>query len=105
MKTKTVYKLLRKRKDGTLGPLFINRRQVIPVGKWLNAECHPTKGYAVRPGWHTMAEPNAPHLTEKGRVWVKAEVRHYEEFERPVSQGGLWYLAKKMRVLEVLEEK
>lgn len=50
MKTIKGYKLLRLRKDGTLGPLFINARMRIPVGKWLKAESHPTKGYALRPG-------------------------------------------------------
>jgi len=44
------YKLFRQRKDGTLGSLFINKRNIIPVNKWLNAESFPTKGYAVRPG-------------------------------------------------------
>ena len=29
------YKLLKVRQDGTIGPLFINCRQVIPIGKWL----------------------------------------------------------------------
>jgi len=50
------YKLLKLRKDGSLGPLFINRKQKIPIGKWLTAECHPTKGYALRPGWHTTSK-------------------------------------------------
>ena len=94
------YKLIRKRKDGTLGPLFINRKQVIPFGEWLQAEAHRTKGYAFRPGWHTCAEPKAPHLTEKGRVWVSVEIEDYEPFQRPEHQGGLWYLAQRMKVLE-----
>ena len=92
------YKLLRLRKDGTLGPLFINRKQVIPINLWLAAECWPTKGYAVRPGWHVLKAPVAPHLSQKGRVWAKVDIEDFEEFERPVSQGGLWYLAKWMRV-------
>jgi hypothetical protein len=52
---KIAYKLFRVRKDGTLGPLFINRPQRVPVGKALVAEDHPTKGFAFRPGWHVCA--------------------------------------------------
>lgn len=45
------YKLVRKLKDGSLSPLFINKKSRIPVGVWLDAEEHPTKGFAVRKGW------------------------------------------------------
>ena len=61
----TAYKLFRVRKDGTLGPLFINRRQVVPIGEWLTAEEHRTKGFAFRPGWHCTARPE-----EIGRAHV-----------------------------------
>lgn len=69
------YKLFRQRRDGTLGPLFINRSQVVPVGEWLCAEAHPTKGFAFRPGWHATLVPVAPHLRQGGdRVWAKVEL-------------------------------
>jgi len=94
------YKLIVKRVDGTLGPLFINRRQRIPLGIWLQAEDHKTKGYAHRPGWHTTSEPIAPHLKlMDNRVWVKVEIEDYIELKRPESQSGLWYLANKMKVI------
>jgi hypothetical protein len=93
------YKLLKVRKDGSIGPLFINRRQRIPIGEWLQAEAHRTKGYAYRPGWHVTAKPVAPHLSEKGRRWYEVEIEDYEEIKRPESQGGLWMLAKKMKVI------
>lgn len=96
------FKLLSLRKDGTIGPLFINKRLVIPVGKWMDAEPHLTKGYAFRPGWHVMSQQSAPHLSTKGRVWAKVEIADYVEVHRPASQGGLWFLAQRMRVLEVL---
>jgi hypothetical protein len=99
------YKLLRRRKDKSLGPLFINRRQRIPLGEWLEAKCYPTKGFAVRPGWHVMTTTNAPHLSKRGRVWAEVEVRDYEGFRRPDTQGGLWLLAKRMRVIKVLEDE
>jgi hypothetical protein len=60
------YKLFRKRRDGTLGPLFINRQQVIRLDEWLPAEDHPTPGFAHRPGWHVSHQPKAPHLSPKG---------------------------------------
>lgn len=100
------YKLLRRRRDGTLGPLFINRRQVIPVGKWLRAESHPTKGYAVRPGWHATAAPVAPHLRTGGdRVWARVELKGVTPFTRPECQGGQWFLARSMRVVEVIDDR
>lgn len=46
----TVYKLLRVGKDGQLYPLFINRNKPTPMNEWMQAECHPTKGFAVRQG-------------------------------------------------------
>lgn len=95
------YKLFRQRRDGTIGPLFINRRLVVPVGEWLEAEDHPTRGYAHRPGWHVAPAPHAPHLTLRGRVWAKVEVEDYQPLRRPLTQGGTWYIAKRMRVLEV----
>ena len=101
------FKLLKLRRDGSLGPLFINAAQRIPIGKWLRAEDHPTKGFAHRPGWHCTHSPEAPHLAKnpKGgapRVWCRVEIGGVEEFERPAAQGGLWFLASRMRVLEVL---
>jgi hypothetical protein len=97
-----VYKLLHKRKNGTLGPLFINRKQVIPVGKWLEAEEHRTKGYSFRPGWHTTNSPSAPHLSMKDRVWAEVEIKDYKPFQRPSNQGGVWYIAKRMKVLKLV---
>ena len=96
------YKLFRLRKDGSLGPLFINRKQRIEAGVWMDAESHPTAGFAYRPGWHVLAFMEAPHLSKKGRIWAEVEVEGYEEFLRPPGQGGVWYLANRMRVLRVL---
>jgi hypothetical protein len=97
------FKLMRKRKDGTLGPLFINVRQRVPIGEWLQAKGYKAKGYAYRPGWHILPTPHAPHLSEKDRVWVKVEFEDYTEHERPAAQGGKWYLANRMRVLYEVE--
>lgn len=101
------YKLFRINKNGGLSPLFINRKQEIPIGEWLQAECHPTKGFKERQGWHLALKPEAPHLktllkSGEVRVWCKVEVEDYEYHERPVSQGGLWVLAQRMKVISRL---
>ena len=96
------YKLLHLRKNGTLGPLFINRRQIIPLHQWLKAEDHPTRGYAHRPGWHVTLKPYAPHLSTVGRVWAMVNVRGTRTLLRPLSQGGKWLLADEMMVLKLL---
>jgi len=100
--TTIAYKLFRKRKDGTYGPLFINRKQKLNVGILYYAEKHPTKGYAYRPGWHCCAEPNAPHLSKKDRVWCEVKIEEYTEHMRPANQGGLWYTANKLTILQEL---
>ena len=98
------YKLFKVRANGTIGPLFINARQVVPVGVWLDAEAHETKGFAYRPGWHCTFTPEAPHLktdTPK-RAWFKVEIEDFTTYARPESQGGSWVLANRLRVLERL---
>lgn len=103
MSAATVYKLFRLRKDGSLGPLFINRKLRIPIGEWMEAEDHPKKGFAHRPGWHCCMVPNAPHLkTSEGRVWAQCTVEQYKIYDRPKSQGGQWVLAKRLRVNRIL---
>ena len=97
------WKLFRRRKDGSLGPLFINRRQRVPVGEWIEAEDHRTKRYSHRPGWHAMMKPVAPHLRQGGdRVWCKVEVMGVKYYDRPENQGGKWVLAQWLKVVEVI---
>ena len=93
------YKLLRERKNGTIGSLFINRKNIIPIGEWIFSEEHKTKGYKFRPGWHVTTKPEAPHLSDKGRAWYEVEVEDYYKMNRPKSQGGVWLIAKKMKIL------
>lgn len=59
------YKLLRKLSDGKLYPLFIHKTFSTPFGEWMQAECYPTKGFAIRKGWHCTFIPLAPHLSIK----------------------------------------
>ena len=85
------YKLLRKKKDGKLYPLFINKTIPTPIGEWMQAEYYPTKGFAIRKGWHCCFEMNAPHL--------KMQLSDWESYNRPESQGGAWILAQRMKII------
>lgn len=99
------YKLCRILKDGSITSLFINKEKRLPFNEWLIAESHPTDGYKHRPYWHCTSEPIAPHLKEDGRVWVVCEIEDFTEFIRPVSQGGKWYLANRIKLIEILNKK
>jgi hypothetical protein len=123
----TTYKLLRLRKNGTLGPLFIEASRVLELGVVQQANCTPTKGYAIRPGFHSTWKPEAPHLDMKGRVWVECTVpgeqytkeQHQDLFDtrngmsklpsngwylwpRPANQGGIWIISDQLRLNRIL---
>jgi len=93
------YKLFHQRKDGSLGPLFINRKQRLKLHEVYEAEEHPTKGYAFRPGWHICQYKSAPHLSTKNRVWALVWFNEYTTHKRPATQGNLWYTANQMEIL------
>ena len=104
------YKLFEIDRNDRLYSLFINKRDnPIPQNVWLEAELHPTKGFAARKGWHCCTSVNgAPHLKKdpkngRKRVWAVVEVEGIEVIERPESQGGIWYLAERMRVVGVVQ--
>lgn len=104
------YKLVRKKKDGKLYPLFINKTVSTPIGEWLDAECHPTNGFAIRKGWHCCFRPFAPHLKEtlsngEQRVWVEVEVEDWISYKRPEKQGGSWILAQRMKIIKELSSE
>lgn len=94
------YKLFRVLKDGNITPLFINKKCRLPLNEWLPAESHETKGYKYRPFWHCTNQPAAPHLSEKGRAWYKVKIGGYKIQKRPKNQGGIWYLANWIIILE-----
>jgi hypothetical protein len=98
------YKLFRNMKDGTIAPLFINKKARLKINEWLQAEPHLTKGFAFRPGWHCTLLPIAPHLSMKGRSWYVVEIEDFTTYNRPESQGGTWVLANKLKILEKYEE-
>ena len=100
------YKLLRKRRDGSLGPLFCHRSLRVPFDVWLPAEDRCAAGLARRPGWHCTLKPEAPHLSMETkrdkRVWLEVEVEDFKEVERPPSQGGTWILANRIKFIREL---
>lgn len=98
------YKLCRRMGDG-YAPLFHNRWERWPVNEWVKAhDTGPKAGFAYRPYFHICTEPHAPQISrnDKRRVWVKVEFEPFETIQRPASQGGLWHLARHMRVLREL---
>ena len=77
------YKLFRQLKSGEITSLFINKKERLQKGVWMEAQEFPTKGFKFRPFWHCTEKPEAPHLSEKNRVWLKVEMEDFEIFERP----------------------
>jgi len=98
----TAYKLFKKRKDGSLGSLFVNARQKLIRGEWHQARNYHPKNLKERPGWHCLLKPFAPHLSEKNRVWCLVEIKDVSELSRPKSQGGKWLLANHLRIIKEL---
>lgn len=101
------YKLVRI-KNGKLYSLFINNKVELPIGVWLKANSYPTKGFAIRQGWHCCMQPIAPHLkmnlaSGEQRVWVECRIANFTVYPRPISQGGTWLLAQDMWINRVIE--
>jgi hypothetical protein len=96
------YKLLRELKNGEVSSLFINKKSRLPFNQWIISENHPTKGFKERPYFHCTLKPFAPHLSMKDRVWVRVEIKNYKKFQRPENQGGIWILAKNIKLIEKL---
>lgn len=94
-----VYKLFRLKKNGAITSLYINKTKELQRNIWLEAESYPTKGYKHRPYWHCTETTNVPHLSIKGRIWLRVEIQDYTEIQRPSFQGGKWYLANKIKIL------
>jgi hypothetical protein len=103
------YKLCRIKQNGAITPLHINRTQELPLGEWLYAGYHPTKGFAERIGWHCGRKPSLPHMKEdvdfENRVWVEVEIKDYTTKDVPHSQGDYWYLAGRIKHINILTPK
>lgn len=117
---KIVYKKVRLMKDGSLRPLFIDKRSEFRIGEWTRAGFHPTNGFAPRSlgtdentgkqigAFHCCFKPLAPHLADElksgeTRVWVECQARGKNAtYDRPESQGGTWCLYEWIKPLRVL---
>ena len=97
-KTVKAYKLFRTdpKKPGELFPLFVNAKQSVKQGEWIDAEIGPMKdgkvkskigNLAMRPGWHGGDLPVATHIGGKtskdltgpnyrpdNQVWAEVEM-------------------------------
>ena len=103
------YKILRKRSDGSLGPLFVDRGLRLSFGITYVAKTDlPHPGLAHRPGFHCTHAPCAPHIklrlkSGEQRVWCMVKLSGWvTPHPRPDCQGGLWYTAEKMRIMREL---
>lgn len=79
------FKLFECDENGNLHALFIDKHNIMPIGKWLKAGIHPTPKFSVRPGYHIGEICSAPWLmsadgTYKSqrrktwkRVWAEVE--------------------------------
>lgn len=86
MKTIKTYKLFEMNQNDELFALFIGKNKPFSIGEWTNAEILPTKGFSVRPGFHSGQIPSAPWLMSYDgkyksqrskywkRVWVECEI-------------------------------
>lgn len=76
----TGYKLFeRDKRTGKLYPLFIGKKEETKVGEWIHAEYLPTKGFAVRMGWHLGANvPSAPHLIGADGTYTSRRGKNFE---------------------------
>ena len=62
-----------------LYPLFIGKNEPTKMGIWIKAEHIPTKGFAVRSGWHIGANlPSAPHLIGANGTYVSKRGKNFE---------------------------
>ena len=95
MKTEKVigYKLVEKHRDGSYGPLFVNRKMRFPLGEIIEAECGELvdEGHvksalgalARHPGFHLAIYPDSPWIGKKKNgklirrkkhVWLECEI-------------------------------
>jgi hypothetical protein len=101
--TVKAYKLFRvhPKHPGKLFPLFIGKNDPVEMGKWVDAEHIPTKGFAERPGWHAGDLPVATHIGTKSdnslnapdtrpdnQVWTEIEMPHDVDWQSEANRRG-----------------
>lgn len=118
-KTLKVYRLSEYNTEtGEIFPLFINKKQPLPLHKWIPAESHPTKGFAERPGFHCGEVPSAYWLmsadgtykSRRGkkfkRVWTECEIPEGGFYL--FKENGLnrvWLIAQKIKINKIISEE
>ena len=103
------YKMCKKRKDGTLGPMFVGTDEVFPIGVWITAQMNfkrkLDKVYSklgwlkFRPGLHFAEIPYAPHIgiKENGAikymhddvVWCECEITDEIDYTTEAHEHGI----------------
>ena len=79
MKIRKGYKLFEQDSKGNLYALFIDKKTVMPVGEWLKAENHPTKGFSNRPGYHIgEGIPSAPWLMSCDGTYKRQRSKYWK---------------------------
>lgn len=97
--TKVGFKLFEQDSRGNLYALFIDKKTVMPVGEWLKAENHPTKGFSNRPGYHIgEGIPSAPWLMSFDGAYKSQRSKYWKRVWAEV-----WYVADKDYTEEVLQ--
>ena len=102
--TVKAYKLFRvhPKHPGKLFPLFIGKNEPVEMGKWVDAEHIPTKGFAERPGWHAGDLPMATHIGAKSdpenmtkpdirpdnQVWTEIEMPNDVDWQSEANRRG-----------------
>lgn len=79
MKIEKGYKLFEMDSEGNLYPLFIGKKEAMPIGEWIKAKILPTTGFSVRPGFHLGEICSAPWLmgadgtykSQRGKSWKR----------------------------------
>lgn len=90
IRTVKAYKLFNRGKDGNLYPLYVNNKEPVPTGQWLEAKsgAMTDKGQvksklgplAYRPGWHSGDLPMAHHIGGKSNP---ADKNAKPDYRRP----------------------
>ena len=78
MNKEKYYKLFEMDRFGNLYPLFIDKKTIYPMGQWIQAENHPTAGYAKRPGIHVGQICSAPWLMSADGVYKSQRGKHWK---------------------------
>ena len=78
MKTKRGFKLFEMDTENNLYPIFIDKKTSYPIGEWIYAENHPTKGFAKRPGLHVGEICSAPWLMSADGTYKSQRSKYWK---------------------------